>query len=226
LSARCVLAFSLSLSLSLSFSLSLCHFLGEPSCSRYCRGSSARDCRPPFCSAKTVWEEGKAKGGENDFEIFVAVHKFEGGGRAYLNTDRAFPASGSSSWSSYSYSSSSSSPLLLVLGSCCRCWILPHLFYPSSFFFFIFLFFFSGLDLHCLASANKLSRGPPYVDPIVIIIVLLARTGNERNSPSLSFSSYVHYGVWIFYPNAFYFFPVMNDQPFLKASSVIIPITL
>ena len=55
--------------------------------------------------------------------------------------------------------------------SCCRCWILPHLFYPSSFFFFIFLFFFSGPDLHCLVSANKLSRGPPYVDPIVIIIV-------------------------------------------------------
>lgn len=49
--------------------------------------------------------------------------------------------------------------------------LLPHLFYPSSFFFFIFLFFFSGLDLHCLASANKLSQGPPYVDPIVIIIV-------------------------------------------------------
>lgn len=115
--------------------------------------------------------QGRVRGGGNDFEIFVAVHKFEGGGRAYLNTDRAFPASDSSSRSSYSYSSSSSSPLPLVLGSCCRCWILPHLFYPSSFFFFIFLFFFSGLDLHCLASANKLSRGPPYVDPIVIIIV-------------------------------------------------------
>lgn len=40
---------------------------------------------------------GKVKGGGNDFEIFVAVHKFEGGGRAYLNTDRAFSASDSSS---------------------------------------------------------------------------------------------------------------------------------
>lgn len=38
---------------------------------------------------------GEAKGEGNDFEIFVAVHKFEGGGRAYLNTDRAFPASDS-----------------------------------------------------------------------------------------------------------------------------------
>lgn len=34
--------------------------------------------------------QGKVKGGGNDFEIFVAVHKFEGGGRAYLNTGRAF----------------------------------------------------------------------------------------------------------------------------------------
>lgn len=41
--------------------------------------------------------QGKVKGGGNDFEIFVAVHKFEGGGRAYLNTDRAFSASDSSS---------------------------------------------------------------------------------------------------------------------------------
>lgn len=55
-----------------------------------------------FRSAKTVGEEeckdggGEERGG-NDFEIFVAVHKFEGGGRAYLNTDRAFPASCSSS---------------------------------------------------------------------------------------------------------------------------------
>lgn len=59
----------------------------------------------------------------------------------------------------------------LVFGSCCRCWILPHLFSPSSFFFLSLLFFFSGPDLHCLASANKLSRGPPCPDTIVIIIV-------------------------------------------------------
>lgn len=37
----------------------------------------------------------RAQGGHrgNDFEIFVAAHKFEGGGLAYLNTDRTFTAS-------------------------------------------------------------------------------------------------------------------------------------
>lgn len=44
---------------------------------------------------KVKGEGRRAKGEGNDFEIFVAVHKFEGGGRAYLNTDRAFPASDS-----------------------------------------------------------------------------------------------------------------------------------
>lgn len=31
--------------------------------------------------------EGPWRDGGNDFEIFVAVHKFEGGGYAYLNTE-------------------------------------------------------------------------------------------------------------------------------------------
>lgn len=119
------------------------------------------------------------KGRGNDFEIFVAVHKFEGGGRAYLNTDLPCVLMIVLFLFVLFFLSTAARPrLVLPL-------LLPHLFYPSS-FFFIFLFFFSGLDLHCLASANKLSRGPPYVDPIVIIIVSTCAV-RERAKLTLSF---------------------------------------
>lgn len=118
----------------------------------------------------------------NDFEIFVARHKFGGGGLAYLNMDRTFRLSSSylssSSSSSFAASISFSSP---SFSSTCSarapscCWLLPHRFSPSSFF----LFFFSGPDLHCLQSANKLSRGHPVQIPIVVIIVP-AREYEER----------------------------------------------
>lgn len=87
-------------------------------------------------------------------------------------------------------------------------YLISFLSSPSSFFFFILLFFFSGPDLHCLASANKLSRGPPCAEiPLSLLLFLLARTGNERISPPSS----VHYGISTSCPNVFYFLFVMSD---------------
>jgi len=117
----------------------------------------------------------------NDFEIFVAVHKFEGGRYAYLNTEPSSLLSGSLP----------RGRLLLVRRLLLQRrrprlvlplrWILPHLFPRSSLLFFVLLFFFSGPDLHCLTSANKLSRGPPWADTIVIIVVS-TRANRERGA--------------------------------------------
>lgn len=79
---------------------------------------------------------------------------------------------------------------------------------PSSFLFFIFLFFFSGPDLHCLASANKLSRGPPCAEiPLSLLLFLLARTGNERNSPLRPYIMAFQLLVQMYFISFF----VMND---------------
>lgn len=155
--------------------------------------SRGRLCRPSlFCPAtRERGQRGGRRAGRNDFEIFVAVHKFEGGGYAYLNTDRTlFPAS-SSPLRGRLLLLLARPPLLLprrrprlVLP---LCWILPHLFSPSSFFFFISSSSFRVPTSIVSRALINYPEGHPAQIPLSLLLFLLARTGNEQGpkSPSL-----------------------------------------
>lgn len=140
---------------------------------------------PLFCherkGSKGRIEERQRRG--NDFEIFVAVHKFEGGGYAYLNTDRTFFPSSSQFFLMVVF-------FLFVLfisfaavrGSCCRSagsylisFLLPRFSSSAS-----SSSFRVPTSIVSRALINY-PKGHPVQIPLSLLLFLLARTGNERD---------------------------------------------
>ena len=139
--------------------------------------------------------KGEESGHEgNDFEIFVAAHKFGGGGLAYLNMDRAFSLSSHRAFlllllrRSSSYSSFIPHPQLVLRAaadSYLTASLLPRFSSPS----------FRVPTSIVFGALINYPGATPCRYPLSLLLFLLASTRNESSKirPPL-----VRYGVWNF----------------------------
>ena len=131
-------------------------------------------------------EQGKEREGEreevswriNDFEIFVARHKFGGGGLAYLNMDRTFS--------------------FLLLSSSSSCFLFLFLPLPLHFFFILRSFSFSFFFFFSLARREWSSCSKLAADSYLTASLLLPRF----SSPSFRVPTSIVFGALINYPGA------------------------